>query len=90
MDADKVRKRIANIASSPKNVRFDELATLLDNHICDLFPRKYNHRNPSGSHHAFTVGNQTFTVRKPSSGCVNQVYVNQFLNAMEELGLYER
>lgn len=90
MDADRVRKRIADIASSPKNVRFDELETLLDNHVRHLFPAgRYNHHNPGGSHHAFTVGDQTFTVPRPTSGCVKEVYVKKFLNAMEELGLYE-
>jgi hypothetical protein len=90
MDVDRIRKKIAEFASSPKNVRFDELATLLDNHICDLYPAQYNHHTSGGSHHSFTVGDQTFTIRKPSSGRLNQVYVKHFLNAMEELGLYER
>jgi hypothetical protein len=35
------------------------------------------------------VGDQTFTIVKPSSGCVKEVYVRKFLDAMEELGLYE-
>ena len=91
MDADRIRKKIAEFASSPKNVRFDELAALLDNHIGGpngLFPEGYNHHG--GSHHAFTVGGRTFKIAEPKTGCVKQIYVKHFLNAMEELGLYER
>jgi hypothetical protein len=89
MDADRITKKIAEFASSPKNVRFDEIETLLENHIQHLFAGRYNHRNPGGSHHAFTVGDQTFTIPKPTSGCVKEVYVKKFIRAMEELGLYE-
>jgi hypothetical protein len=42
-----------------------------------------------GSHHAFTVGTQTFTIVKPSKGNVKPVYGRTLLRAMEELELYE-
>ena len=76
------------MASSPKNVRFDELATLLDNHIRYHFPGQYNHHGCP--HHAFTVGGQTFNIAEPKSGPVKEIYVKKFLDAMEEIGLYER
>jgi len=87
MDEERIRKRIAEIAESPKNVRFEDLVSLLDNHLAQLYAN-YNHRD-SGSHHAFTVGNQTFTVVKPHTGCIKRVYIEKFLDAMEELLLYD-
>lgn len=88
MDENRIRKEIAKIASSPKNVRFESLVTLLDNHVRHLFPQ-YNHPSGKGSHHAFTVGGRTFTIVKPKQGCVKKVYVEYFLEAMEEVGLYD-
>lgn len=87
MDVNRIKDRILEIAASPKNVRFADIQGLLDNHICHLYPN-YNHHGP-GSHHAFTVGTETFTIVEPNSGCVKQVYVKKFLDAMMELGLYE-
>jgi hypothetical protein len=87
MDEQRIRKRIAVFAQSPKNVRFDDLVSLLDNHISRGYSN-YNHRD-SGSHHAFTVGDQTFNVVKPQSGCIKRIYVEKFLDAMEELLLYD-
>jgi len=51
--------------------------------------RNYNHRHAPGSHHAFTVGDQTFVIVERSKGCVKEVYVKHFLRAMEQLGLYD-
>ncbi|MGH9454169.1 MAG: hypothetical protein ACRD2O_09400 [Terriglobia bacterium] len=88
MDVERIKKRIVQIAESPKNVRFDEFTNLLDNHVAHLYAN-FNHRD-SGSHHAFTVGSQTFNIAKPhGGGCVKKVYVEKFLGAMEELGLYD-
>jgi hypothetical protein len=87
MDVDRIKARVADLAKSPKNVRFEELETLLDSHIGHLFGN-YSHRD-RGSHHAFTLGDKTFNIKKPNAGCVNKVYVRQFLNVMEELGLYD-
>lgn len=87
MDAIRIRERIAEIAESPKNVRFEDLISLLENHISQFYAN-FNHRD-SGSHHAFTVGSQTFNVVKPHSGCIKKVYVEKFLDAMEEVGLYD-
>lgn len=86
MDTDKLKARIQGIALSRKNVRFSELVSLLDNQIGPLF-ENYNHHGCP--HHAFTVGNQTFTIPEPKRGCVKKPYVDQFLDAMEEVGLYD-
>ena len=87
MDLARIRKRIKEFADSPKNVRFDELSNLLDNHISALFPN-YNHHRKS-SHHAFTLGSETFTVTEPSRGNVKRLYVMEFLSHMEAVGLYD-
>ena len=64
----KVWKRVQEIAESVKNVRFEDLCTLLDNHIrpfCEARGLSYDHRNPSGSHHVFLVGSERFNLVKP-------------------------
>jgi hypothetical protein len=91
MDIERIRTRLHEIASSPKNVRFSELEALLDNHIGLMFAN-YNHRD-NGAHHAFTVGPQygaqTFNIAEPhGGGFVKARYVRAFLDAMEELGVY--
>jgi hypothetical protein len=85
MDLDRIRARIEEIAASPKNVRFEDLIGLLDNHIGPLFAN-YNHHG--SAHHAFTVGEETFTIARPHRGCVKPVYIRSFLDSMETLGLY--
>jgi hypothetical protein len=86
MEIWRIRARIAQIAASPKNVDFDEIANLLDKHIGPLYANYNHHGNP---HHAFTLSDQTFNIAKPHSGCVKLVYVKNFLIAMEALGLYD-
>ena len=88
MDDWRLRSKIAEIAGSPKNLRFQELETLLENHFRERYPN-FDHRQ-RGSHHVFTVGNQTIVLVEPSSGCVKRYIVEKFLEAMEELGWYER
>lgn len=78
--------RIRDFAASPKNVRFSELESLLDNHIKLLFPDYNHHGSP---HHAFTVGGQTFNIAEPRRGCVKRKYIEHFLEAMEAVGLFE-
>jgi hypothetical protein len=85
MDRNRIVSRIREISESRKNVRFPELVSLLDNHIGPLFPT-YNHHG--SAHHAFTVGDRTFTIPKPRRGCVKKVYIDQFLDAMEAVGLW--
>jgi hypothetical protein len=93
MDDARLKQRVQKIAESVKNVRFEDLCTLLDNHIrpfCEVRGLSYNHRNSSGSHHAFTVGTKTFNVVKPHpSSLVKRPYVESFLDAMEHINLYE-
>lgn len=86
MDLFRIRERIRETGASPKNVRFEELVALLDNHIGPMYAN-YNHR--PGSHHAFTLGDQTFTIPVPKGSCVKPVYVKNFLKRMESLGLYD-
>ena len=87
MDRERIKARIREIAASPKNVRFDEIETLLDNHIGPLFPGYSHHGNP---HHAFTVGGQTFNIAKPhGGGLVKKIYIEKFLDSMEMIGLYD-
>jgi len=85
MDLRRIRERIQEIAASPKNVRFEELIALLDNHIGPMYPN-YKHR--PGSHHAFVLMDETFTIPVPKGSCLKPVYVRKFLDAMEGLGLY--
>jgi hypothetical protein len=87
MDIERIRAKIAEIATRPKHVHFDEIVGLLDNHIKNICGSYNHHGNP---HHAFTVGQETFNIAKPHKGFVKKVYVTRFLEAMEALGLYER
>lgn len=86
MDLDRIRQRIKEIGASPKNVHFEDLENLLENHIGPMFANYNHHGNP---HHAFTVGDQTFNVARPHQGCIKERYVQYFLEAMRALGLYE-
>jgi predicted RNA binding protein YcfA (HicA-like mRNA interferase family) len=87
VDAERIRQRIREIARSPKNVQFEDIRSLLDNHFAHLFGN-YSHRR-RGSHHSFTVGRQTFTIPEPSRGQLRKEYVKEFLRAMEEEGFYD-
>jgi hypothetical protein len=93
MDDARLKKRVQDFAESVKNVRFEDLCTLLDNHIkpfCEARGLSYDHRNPPGSHHVFTVGSDTFTVGKPhGTSLLKKRYVESFLEAMENIHLYE-
>jgi len=93
MDDARLKQRVQKIAESVKNVRFEYLCTLLDRHIkpfCEARGLNYDHRNPPGSHHVFTVGPSTFTVVKPhGTPLVKKPYVESFLEAMEHINLYE-
>lgn len=87
MDVRRIKARIADIASRPKNVRFEELETLLDNHIGPLFKNYNHHGHP---HHAFTIGGNTFNVAQPhGGGFVKKRYIEFFLEAMEAVGFYD-
>jgi hypothetical protein len=93
MNDDRLKQRIREIAGSVKNIRDDELFTLLDNHIqpfCLSRELPYDHRSRGGSHHVFTVGACTFNIVKPhGTSLLKPVYVRTFLEAMEEIDLYE-
>jgi len=96
MDDARLKQRVLVIAENVKNVRFEELRTLLDNHIkpfCEARGLKYDHRKPNGSHHVFLVGgSKPFTIVKPHGALQSQLkrqYVESFLEAMEHINLYE-
>ena len=93
MDEARLKQRVKDFAANVKNVRDDDLFTLLDNHIkpyCQSKGLNYDHRNHGGSHHAFTVGSRTFAVTKPhGTSLLKPVYIRLFLEAMEPVGLYE-
>jgi hypothetical protein len=95
MDDARLKKRVQEIAESVKNVRFEDLCTLLDNHIklfCEARGLSYDHRNSSGSHHVFLVGLKRFNLVKPhgiGTSLLNKRYVEWFLEAMEHINLYE-
>ena len=93
MDNGRLKQRVAEISENVKNVRVEDLFTLLDNHIkpfCRTKGLKYDHRNNGGSHHAFTVGSETFTVPKPhGTSLLKPVYVRRFLEVMELFDLFE-
>ncbi len=93
MDDARLKQRVRKIAESVKNVRFEDLCTLLDNHVkpfCQARGLSYDHRNSSGSHHVFTVGLTTFNLVKPhGTPLLKKPYVESFLEAMELIGLCE-
>ncbi len=93
MDDARLKQRVQKIAESVKNVRFEDLCTLLENHIkpfCEARGLGYDHRHSTGSHHAFTVGSKSFNVVKPhGTSLLKRAYVESFLEAMEQINLYE-
>jgi hypothetical protein len=93
MDDARLKQRIQKIADSVKNVRYNDLIPLLDSHIkpfCEARGLSYDHRHSTGSHHAFTVGSRTFNIVKPhGTPLLKQCYVKDFLEAMEQINLYE-
>jgi hypothetical protein len=93
MDDARLKERVQKIAESVKNVRFDDLCTLLDHHIkpfCAARGLSYDHRNSGGSHHVFIVGSKPFNLVKPhGTPLLKRAYVESFLEAMEQINLYE-
>jgi hypothetical protein len=93
MDDARLKKRVKKIAESVKNVRYEDLLALLESQIkpfCEAKGLSYDHRHSTGSHHAFTVGSMTFNLVKPSgTPHLKRWYVEDFLEAMEHINLYE-
>ncbi|MGH9467389.1 MAG: hypothetical protein ACRD1Y_08535 [Terriglobales bacterium] len=89
MDRRRIAKRVRAILSSPKNVRFDTVISLLDKHIAHEFPGEYTHNAPAGSHHAFTIRDQTFSIPRPHGGHVKEYYIKRLKGALEELGVFD-
>ena len=87
-DLDKIKKRIAEIASSPKNVTLAEIEWVVDRlgeHGHRVTKRDATHGK------LFSVGSQRFMVNhhNPGNTQAKPYSVKDFLNAMIELGLYE-
>jgi hypothetical protein len=93
MDDARLKQRVQEIAESIKNVRYEDLVTLLDHHIkpyCEARGLSYDHRYSTGSHHAFVVGTNRFNLVKPhGTPLLKRPYVESFLEAMEDINLYE-
>jgi hypothetical protein len=86
MDLERLRKRIQEYASNPKNVRFDSIDTFIRNHLVPHCGGK--EPRSAGSHYTYTVADQVFQItRRP--GLIKKCYVLTFLEAMESLGLYQ-
>ena len=65
MDRERIKDRIKEFAARPKNVRYGELETLLDNHIKHLV-ENFNHHGKE-SHRAFTVGAEYIHNSRPKT-----------------------
>jgi hypothetical protein len=84
---DKIKESIIDIASRRKNTTFNEIAWVVDQlkQFHDVDSRKTRHGV------LFRVGNRRFSVctHNPGSGQVKAVYVDEFIDAMTDLGLYD-
>jgi hypothetical protein len=87
-DISHIRKRIAEIAQRRKNVEISEIQWVVDN----LGMNKFSVSSRSNDHATiFRIGNLQFSVchHRRGSKQIKVCYVNEFLDVMEELGLYE-
>lgn len=87
-DLEKIKKRMAEIGSGPKNVTLSEIEWVVDR----LKERGHRVTKREATHgKLFSVDGQRFMVNyhNPGNGQVKPYSVKDFLNAMSELGLYE-
>ena len=87
-DISHIQKRIAEIAQRRKNVELSEIQWVVEH----LGMNGYLVSSKSNSHTTvFRVGKRPFTVCHHHRGSkqIKVCYVNEFLEAMEELELYE-
>lgn len=88
MDADEIREAIRDVARHPHNVAFADIDRIFQN----LRPF-YTHSKKTKRKHSwlFEIGDQTFSVSDHNKGRrqVKACYVDNFIDAMINLGLYE-
>jgi hypothetical protein len=87
-DIEHIRAKIAELAERRKNVVLSEIQWVVNN----LGANGYEVSSKSNSHQTFfRVGGQPFGVCHHHRGSkqIRKCYVDEFLNAMELLGLYE-
>ena len=84
---DKIKETIRGIAGRRKNTTFDEIGWIMNQlkQFYDVDSRKTRHGV------LFRVGNRRFAVctHNPGSGQVKPAYVDEFIDAMTDLGLYD-
>jgi hypothetical protein len=84
---DKIKEIISGIAVRRKNTSFNEIGWVMDQlkQFYDVDSRKTRHGV------LFRVGDRRFSVctHNPGSGQVKAVYVDEFIDAMTDLGLYD-
>ena len=83
----RIREKIAEIAGRRRNVTLDEIQWVVNqlNAFLDVGVRENDHMK------LFTVGGRRFSIctHKKGSKQIKRVYVDNFLNAMIDLGWYE-
>jgi len=83
----KIKETISEIAVRRKNTSFNEIGWVIDQlkQFYDVDSRKTRHGV------LFRVGDRRFSVctHNPGSGQVKAVYVDEFIDAMTDLGLYD-
>jgi hypothetical protein len=87
-DVKKIRETIAELAGRPKNVELSEIEWVvkhLGNNGHDISIRSNDHAT------MFRVGKRQFSVCHHNRGSkqIKACYVNEFLDAMADVGVYE-
>jgi len=88
-EVDKVKERIAELANRRKNVTLQEIEWV----VKQLGINGFETSCRTATHNRlFRVGTRRFAVccHNPGSRQVKGCYVDEFLDAMSELGLYEK
>jgi hypothetical protein len=86
---ERISRAIADIAGRPRAVRFEEIAQIV-NQIKTLGGTRIVER-PTTHGYQYTIGSKIIRVCKhnPGDNHVKKAYVEDFLDAMIELGFYE-
>lgn len=86
---DKIRETIRDIAERPKNISESEIKWVVD----QLKEHGFNVRKPRKTRHGqlYGINSVRFQIctHHPGGKQIKRCYVEDFLNAMTELGLYE-
>ncbi len=87
-ELNRIKARIRELAVRRKNVRLVEIQSIVN----QLALAGFETRSKNNGHQTlFRVGSRRFGVccHNPGSAQIKPCYVDEFLNAMAELGLYE-